>query len=165
MQWEPDVRAVQAGVPGERAAGGVTWDFRVTGRPVPQGSMRERTVRPRKLGGRTRYVVHDRGPALTTWRQAIAAMARVDGVRLGPPTQAYAVFLSFYVVGPGPLTRGRDVDKLARAVLDALTGICWPDDGQVLRLSVSKTWATATQPAGVMVTIVRLDDPGGGRPE
>jgi Holliday junction resolvase RusA-like endonuclease len=34
-----------------------------------------------------------------------------------------------------------DLDKLARAVLDALTGIIYHDDSQVIRLVCSKAWA------------------------
>ncbi len=33
-----------------------------------------------------------------------------------------------------------DIDKLARAVLDALTGVCWKDDAQVVRLYVDKLY-------------------------
>jgi Holliday junction resolvase RusA-like endonuclease len=34
-----------------------------------------------------------------------------------------------------------DVDKLARALLDALTGIAYDDDGQVVALSIRKIYA------------------------
>jgi Holliday junction resolvase RusA-like endonuclease len=33
-----------------------------------------------------------------------------------------------------------DLDKLARAILDALTGIVWRDDAQVVRLDVEKIY-------------------------
>ena len=33
-----------------------------------------------------------------------------------------------------------DIDKLARAVLDALTGIVWVDDDQVVELVCRKRW-------------------------
>jgi len=45
------------------------------------------------------------------------------------------------------------LDKLARAVLDALTGVCYPDDSLVVRLSASKVWATELHPEGVYVEI------------
>ncbi len=41
-----------------------------------------------------------------------------------------------------------DLDKLTRAVLDALTGIVWRDDSQVVRLIVSKHYADDA-PAGL----------------
>ena len=37
-----------------------------------------------------------------------------------------------------------DVDKLARALLDALTGVAYDDDGQVVCLSVRKVYAPRT---------------------
>jgi crossover junction endodeoxyribonuclease RusA len=33
-----------------------------------------------------------------------------------------------------------DVDKLSRAILDALTGIAYQDDSQVVTLAATKTW-------------------------
>lgn len=35
-----------------------------------------------------------------------------------------------------------DVDNVAKAVLDALTGIAWADDAQVQRLVVEKSYGT-----------------------
>jgi len=37
-----------------------------------------------------------------------------------------------------------DLDKLVRAVLDALTDVCYEDDSQVIRLRASKVWAPTT---------------------
>jgi Holliday junction resolvase RusA-like endonuclease len=37
-----------------------------------------------------------------------------------------------------------DLDKLVRAVLDSLTGVCYEDDSQVIRLRASKVWASYT---------------------
>lgn len=37
-----------------------------------------------------------------------------------------------------PMTKRPDVDKLGRAVLDALTGIVWRDDCQVIGLQLVK---------------------------
>jgi crossover junction endodeoxyribonuclease RusA len=41
-----------------------------------------------------------------------------------------------------------DVDKLARLILDALTGIAWKDDGQVVILTAIKRYAD-TAPCGI----------------
>src|SRR5690606_1470441 len=41
---------------------------------------------------------------------------------------------------PGIPTTKPDIDKLARLVLDALTGLAWRDDSQVARLSAAKHW-------------------------
>ncbi|MGH7751842.1 MAG: RusA family crossover junction endodeoxyribonuclease [Gemmatimonadales bacterium] len=142
------------------------WAFRVYGHPVGQGSMTTFAVRPRRLGGRRRVIVHD-NRKLTAWREAVAACARAAGVRvnrIAPVTTGYVVSLAFFLLRegrgagsgwPAP-TYLRDLDKLTRAVLDALRGIAWADDGQVVRLSdVTKAWATADDSPGVRVRISR----------
>lgn len=46
-----------------------------------------------------------------------------------------------------PTKRGStDVDKIARAVLDSLTGIVYRDDSQVTHLRISKNWAEDARP-------------------
>ncbi len=44
---------------------------------------------------------------------------------------------------PIPTTKHLDVDKLARAILDALTGVAYTDDSQVSRLFVGREWAAS----------------------
>lgn len=48
-----------------------------------------------------------------------------------------------------------DVDKLARGVDDALTGMLWRDDAQVVRLVAEKRWSDKP---GVFVTVNHMDD-------
>lgn len=50
-----------------------------------------------------------------------------------------------------------DVDKLARAVLDALTGVCWRDDGQVVSLHVQKRWGLEEQTEIVVAQMRTLE--------
>jgi len=142
-----------------------SWCFRVYARPVSQGSMRERLVTRRKPGQRTRFIVHDMGARLHVWREAVAASARLAGVRLprtDPATTPFSVSITFYVerrdgfVCAWP-TYKHDLDKLTRAVLDALTGIAWADDGQVVRFrNVAKEWASAACPVGAMIQVEQL---------
>lgn len=47
-----------------------------------------------------------------------------------------------------------DVDKLARAILDALTGIVYDDDCRVAELIVRKVWGV--ERTGALVTVERL---------
>ena len=49
-------------------------------------------------------------------------------------------------------TQRPDVDKLARAVLDALTGVVWGDDSRVTHLTASKQWCEPGE-EGVHITI------------
>lgn len=47
-------------------------------------------------------------------------------------------------------TRKPDIDNLVKAVLDALRGIAWTDDCQVVTLTTSKRWADDT-PTGLVL--------------
>lgn len=49
-------------------------------------------------------------------------------------------------------TRKPDVDNIAKAVMDALNGLAWQDDKQVVRLSVCKRYGEEAR------TIVCVDD-------
>tara|TARA_R110002126_G_scaffold15112_4_gene62226 strand:+ start:1828 stop:2259 length:432 start_codon:yes stop_codon:yes gene_type:complete len=48
-----------------------------------------------------------------------------------------------------------DIDKLARALLDALTGVMFYDDSQVVDLTVSKRYSDPGASPGVEITIER----------
>lgn len=76
-------------------------------------------------------------------RQAMRAQAPIAG--------PVSVRLHFYLPRPKRMKRELphvkpDVDKLIRAVLDALTGIVWVDDGQVVQVTGQKVYA---DPPGV----------------
>jgi Holliday junction resolvase RusA-like endonuclease len=49
-----------------------------------------------------------------------------------------------------------DIDKLVRAVLDAITGPCFSDDAQVCRLLVRKDWASDSGETATEVTVSPL---------
>lgn len=51
-------------------------------------------------------------------------------------------------------TQKPDAENCAKAVLDALTGICWKDDAQVCSLAVHKTW-TDKEPM-TLITVAGL---------
>lgn len=137
----------------------------VTGKPITQGS---------KNRGRYGGVYETASADLKTWRGAIA-VATVKAIRdqwrsfdVACPAGPVRVEITFLfarpaghfgrgtnaaVLRPGapahPATRP-DIDKLTRAVLDALkTGRAYTDDGQVVDLIVRKRYATgAMLPAG-----------------
>jgi crossover junction endodeoxyribonuclease RusA len=128
--------------------------IRAYGIPVPQGSMR--SFRHRTTG---KVVTMADRPDLGTWRQTIAAAAVAQGAAIPLPMTATAIRLTatFYLPRPKSLSRRvrhphkrPDLDKLLRALLDALTGIAWADDGQVVRFGdVEKVYATPQEPPGV----------------
>lgn len=99
--------------------------------------------------GRVRHASTGR---LTQWRHAIGWTAR-STMTTQPWRGPLEVALAFQVATPA--TRPPDLDKLTRAVLDALTGIVWDDDAQVVALAVTKR-RSATP--GLMVTVTPVEE-------
>lgn len=143
-------------------AGGLTLE--VFGLPVPQGSKQAFVVGKRA-------VVTERGQAtLKPWRSSIAAAAAelVEEPLAGPLSIRLAFTLprpkSHYRTGaragelrdtaPKWVETRPDIDKLARAVLDALTGVAYRDDGQISELAANKAFGARP---GVAIAIVRLE--------
>ena len=110
----------------------VSHAFDVAGTPVPQGSMSV-------FNGR---IVHQKSKQLTAWRNAIFIACRDV---MNPLEGAVEVSIIFMLEKPRTVIRREphvkpDVDKLARAAMDGLTGAAFADDSQVTRLHVSKVY-------------------------
>ena len=150
----------------------MTWSFEVRGVPVPQGNLRSF-----QRGGKVFTATSGQG-RLERWRGDVRAvplrLAADDG--LAPLTGPVRVQLTFRLPRPAshylPANSRRptrvlrldapewhtgapDVDKLERACLDALIGVCYRDDGQVAKVSAAKVWADP-MPPGVGVVVVAL---------
>ena len=132
--------------------------FFVAGEPVPQAGMR--TV---WIAGHARLITTG-GKNLAFWRQRIATEAQQAMGERSPFDVPVSVAAQFYL--PRPKSRPKraqfpdrkpDVDKLARAVLDSLTGIVFRDDSLVCSLFVVKHYATGM--TGVEVSVYDLDGP------
>ena len=132
------------------------WD--VDGTPVPQGSLR-----PYMAGGRPVLVYSNREP-LAMWRDAVRDACPITEPALGPcgvhmrfriqrPRGHYAKDGSILprFVDAMPCTRP-DIDKLARAILDALTMRVWRDDAQVVDMHATLRYADTP---GVTVLVSR----------
>ncbi len=126
--------------------------FRVIGEPVPQGSMRG-FVR----GGRVALTSDN--PKLHNWRDVIGWTARQEVTELvsGP----LKVQATFFLTRPKSCPKARvhpavkpDVDKLIRACFDALTGVVWGDDAQVVEVSAYKVYAAPGEQPGVLIRVV-----------
>lgn len=83
------------------------------------------------------------------WASSVAWAARQAGVPLIPKGVGVIVSVVYELQAPRKAVRRDpcvrpDCDKLARALLDALTGIAYEDDGQVVALTVRKTYAADT---------------------
>ena len=149
--------------------------LRVYGTPVPQGSTKAFALR--KGGVPTgRTVVTSDNRKTKPWRQKIVdeAMAQASYItgwagREGMPLAVSLVFVmprpdGHFGTGKNALVlrpsapprpaRKPDLDKLVRAVFDALTdaGI-WRDDGQVVQLHTSKVYAHGEERPGVEIEV------------
>ena len=128
------------------------WEVKlfVPGLPAAQGSKRH-------VGG-GRLV--EQSKAVGPWRTVIAwHMARVWKQALlgGPVTVALDFVMPRPKATPKRFTpaavKRPDIDKLERAVFDALTGIVWKDDSQVIRVLASKRIAELGEVSGVLIRI------------
>ena len=114
----------------------------VWGTPIPQGSMK--AFMPR--GGRFPVVTAD-NKKTKPWRQAIidACLASDFAMAEGPVRLEVAFYLPRPKSAPKSVqqpAKKPDLDKLVRAVCDALTAAgVWRDDSQVVRLTATKTFA------------------------
>jgi Holliday junction resolvase RusA-like endonuclease len=140
--------------------------FRANGMPKGQ-------PRPRAFVRGNRAAVYDPGTA-EGWKGDVArACAELEGKALHTPL---SVTLTFYMPRPkghyrtnGTLKPAApvymhdskpDADNLAKAVLDALTGIrAWLDDDQVCELTIRKYWEQPqTHGPGCVIRIAEMQE-------
>jgi crossover junction endodeoxyribonuclease RusA len=138
----------------------VILDIFVPGHPKPKGSMRAFQV----PGGKT--VVTSSSTSTKAWGDAVrlhVASWATKFVKDGP----VAVALDFVLPRPksAPKTKPRrwalaakkpDIDKLERAIFDALTGVIWGDDSQVVETRHRKRVAWE-EPPGVHIIVETID--------
>jgi Holliday junction resolvase RusA-like endonuclease len=137
-----------------------SFSFTVFGfEPRPQGSKKYVGTRTSAAGNKIPLII-EASPGLPVWRKAVAdavKQAMQDSGDLSMFEGAVKVEAVFYVTRKKSVTRSLptvppDVDKLGRSLLDSVTfGGVWKDDSQVVRLEISKKYAT-NEP-GVAVTI------------
>lgn len=118
--------------------------FYVAGVAVPQGSKKAFMA-----GGKPR-IVDQSGESLRAWRGRVAHEAQAARPADWPNNtkMSYRVSAFFVMARPDSVpwhkricpTIKPDVDKTGRAILDALTGVLFPDDCQVCGLGVYKDY-------------------------
>lgn len=128
--------------------------FQVFGVAQPKGSTRSLAIRTADGGLRTRTFSDN--PNLKDWQHAVASAAQSlagDGAFSGP----VLVRAWFALRRPTSLSKRvtshlkkPDLDKLLRAVNDALTGVLYTDDSQVVGLNGWKFYAVNAAPSVVI---------------
>ena len=140
----------------------MTLAFTVYGVAQPKGNMRAIALKGMKYP-----IVTDSNRSVKSWSQLVAAGASAAIAHL--PTGGAQLLLgpvrlsvAFYLPRPKRLSkRGVDAahltapdwDKLARAVSDALTGVAYRDDAQVVEAIVGKFYAQVGAPPRVDVRV------------
>jgi Holliday junction resolvase RusA-like endonuclease len=128
------------------------------GQPVAQG--RPRFVARTRSGRLLAHPIAYTPAASRAWRRDVALQLRAAAGGAAPPTGPLALTVVFVLPGPLRCRRGEpDVDNLAKAVLDAGTGILWVDDAQVGRLVVEKRGAAAGESPGAWLLLAAWEPP------
>lgn len=137
--------------------------FFVAGTPQTQGSMRGFVVG-------NRAVLTSTNKQLKPWRATVAAAAREAGwgdELLDGPVR---LVVSFWILRPRghfkaqgilrsnapthPHKHVGDLDKLVRAIGDALTGIVWTDDRRIVAIHASKHYEVEQE--GALIEVYSL---------
>jgi len=134
-------------------------EFTIPGAAAPQGS--KRAIRLRT--GRT--VLVESSAKVKPFR-AVAALCATEAWHQPPTAGTVALEVAFRFVRPkshhkangdlragAPLTPGKpDIDKLLRALLDALTGVVYVDDSQVACIWATKEYGARSETTVSVVT-------------
>lgn len=138
--------------------------FFVAGTPKPQGSKRA-FMRPR---AKHPTLLESAGEALKDWRASVRYLAAKQNHRIDGPVKVSLRFVfdrakghfgtgrnanKLKATAPGDHIKKPDIDKLARAVLDALTAVVFNDDSCVVVLDASKQYKAAGLHSGCQITV------------
>lgn len=141
----------------------MTWvlDLFVPGIPAPQGSKRH-------VGN---GVMLESSKTVGDWRSVVAWSAA--SARQHPPLDGAIVFVVEFVMPrpkslpkrkpTPPHTKRPDVDKLLRAVGDALSGVVWCDDSQLVEAHGTKRYAELDETPGAHLLVAELAPDDAGR--
>lgn len=141
--------------------------FTVIGKPQPRGSKRAFGI-PNKFGG-VRHVLTDSNKKSGPWMKVVAETAReaMNGDQLlnGPLLLKVAFFFTrpkghigkrgLKPSAPVHHTVKPDTTKLLRGLEDALKGVCWRDDSQVVEQTATKGYGEYDHS---VVTIIELPE-------
>ena len=115
--------------------------FTVLGHSTPQGSMTP--MRSKSTGA----MINKPRKNLLPWRNDVGREAMIARVPCIERDTAVEIELTFYFQRPKSVKREEmtvppDIDKLERAILDALKSIAFVDDAQVVKVTKEKLYGT-----------------------
>lgn len=139
-----------------------TLSFVVLGEPTPEGSTRAYYI---KALDRT-VTTHQNKKSLGAWRNRVATEAQraLEGREWKcDSASAYTVNVEFVLSRPASIPEHRrvhptvkpDIDKLVRAINDALTSILFTDDCQVVSMTMSKEYCGERR-SGAYIVVSRF---------
>jgi len=140
----------------------MTIQFFVHMKPITQGSVSAFPIK-RKNGSYGAVVTHGHSNELYSLRSAIEdEYKKANGTMYD--TDAVVIDVTFCFIRPKSVKEKKrpdmtvkpDLDKLCRTVLDALTGVAYRDDSQVVSIVASKVYAE-TEGLEIMVGGVNVE--------
>jgi crossover junction endodeoxyribonuclease RusA len=131
--------------------------FDVYGVPAPKGSTK---AMPHRATGR--IIVTETNKHTRPWAALVTDAAKQAAGGAIAFTRGAAVHLTVTFILPRPAslpkrvqhhTKKPDLDKLTRALKDALTGVVWQDDSQVVHVAAHKRYAGLDEMPGARVAV------------
>lgn len=127
----------------------------VPGKAAPQGSKRH-------VG---KGILIESSKELGPWRERVALAASGVVSQLVPKPNEVRLMLTFILPRPAstpksrtpPATKRPDLDKLDRAILDALTHVLYEDDSQVTHINSAKRLAEPGESPGCRIEFYSVD--------
>lgn len=131
--------------------------FRVYGTPAPQGSKKG------FIGKHTgcAVLIDDNRKSLLEWRKQVSIAAKIAYRATELLSGPLFVSIKFYLKAPAKIPKNRlgypavkpDLDKLERAAWDAMTGIIFDDDGQIVSNQNEKVYG---EPLGAEIIVCHM---------
>jgi len=138
----------------------MTFEFITYARPEPQGSMRGFVRNGRSILTSNNKKMKPYRQEVTNTAQNALLMETAELPLFGKH-EPVSIRFKFYFQRPPSIPKKRvelvvkpDIDKIARATCDALTGILYADDAQIVEMTASKHYGT---PERVEVSISAVE--------
>ena len=127
-------------------------EFRVDGSPITQGSLKS------FLGKNGKVCTFHDNPQLKIWRSQV----KIAFWKQNTKTQEWKNITGFPIALKAVFflkdsINGGDLDKLIRAIGDALTGVCYVDDRQIIKIYAEKRTIDKNSPEGVEIILKTLE--------